>query len=349
MKKTFDVRIKEVKPLLSPDDLKSELPLTKTASETVAGAREIVEAILGKKDKRLLIILGPCSIHDEKATLEYARRLISIREEVEESLFLVMRVYFEKPRTTVGWKGLINDPNINGTNDIETGLKKARKLLLELAELGLPTATEMLDPIIPQYTAGLITWAAIGARTTESQRHREMASGLSMPVGFKNGTDGNLDIALNAMKAARSSQTFLGVNTKGQSSIYSTWGNPWGHMVLRGGHQPNYDPVSIEKTIRRLQEEKLPNAVMVDCSHANSGKKHQGQAFVWKNIIEQRLAGNDALVGLMLESNLHEGSQKCNGDVSELKYGVSITDECISWEETRQLLIHASDRLKQRI
>ncbi len=345
MKQTFDVRIKEVKPLISPENLKKEFPITTTATETVIKGREAVEAILGKKDQRILVILGPCSIHDEQGTLDYAEKLLSIREEVGKHLFLVMRVYFEKPRTTVGWKGLINDPDINGTNDIEKGIKKARKLLLTLAETGLPTATEMLDPIIPQYTAGLVTWAAIGARTTESQRHREMASGLSMPVGFKNGTDGNLDIALNAMKAARSSQTFLGVNPAGKTSVYNTWGNPWGHMVLRGGNHPNYDPVSIEKTRKRLREEKLPDAIVVDCSHANSGKKHSGQGFVWKNVIDQRLAGNDALVGMMLESNLFEGNQKCNGDLTELKYGVSITDECISWDTTRELLRYAVDKL----
>jgi 3-deoxy-7-phosphoheptulonate synthase len=280
--------------------------------------------------------------------MEYAEKLQKINQEMKDTLLIVMRVYFEKPRTTVGWKGLINDPDRNETNNIENGLIRARKLLLAITELGLPVATEMLDPIIPQYTAGLISWVAIGARTTESQTHREMASGLSMPVGFKNGTDGSLDVAINAMKASGSSQSFLGIDQAGYTSVVKTLGNPWGHVVLRGGTHPNYDPVSIENARKRLNKEDLLDAIMVDCSHANSGKKHQGQSFVWKNVIDQRLEGNDALIGMMLESNLFEGNQKNSENDANLKYGVSITDECISWETTENLLRHADEKLKNK-
>jgi len=257
-----------------------------------------------------------------------------------------MRVYFEKPRTTIGWKGLINDPFMDSSNNIETGLRKARQILLKINEMGLPVATEMLDPIIPQYISGLVSWTAIGARTTESQTHREMASGLSMPVGFKNGTDGGLDVAINAMKAAHSQQSFLGIDLKGRTSVVNTTGNPWCHIVLRGGERPNYDPVSVDKTRKRLQDEALLDGIIIDCSHDNSGKKHQGQPFVWKNVIDQRMEGNDSLVGMMLESNLFEGNQKSSGDPSKLQYGVSITDECVSWETTEQLFYHADQKLK---
>jgi 3-deoxy-7-phosphoheptulonate synthase len=259
-----------------------------------------------------------------------------------------MRVYFEKPRTNVGWKGLINDPFMDGSCNIQEGLRHARKLLLNIAEMGLPVANEILDPIIPQYIAGLITWAAIGARTTESQTHREMASGLSMPVGFKNHTNGDLDIALNAMQAARAPQTFLGIDQQGLSCIVKTTGNPYGHLVLRGGEHPNYDPVSIAEACKKLEAKKLPKAIVVDCSHGNSGKKYEGQAFVWRSVLSQRLDGNESLVGMMLESNLNEGNQKLIGDLSCLKYGVSITDECISWETTEQLLLLANERLSKK-
>jgi 3-deoxy-7-phosphoheptulonate synthase len=345
MKRTYDLRIQEFAPLISPKALKQELPMTEKATETVIAGREGIEGILGKKDKRLLVVLGPCSIHDEEAALEYAERLNALREQVEETLLLVMRVYFEKPRTTLGWKGLINDPFLDGTCDIVTGLRKARRLLLDLTEMGLPTATEMLDPITPQYLAGLVCWAAVGARTTESQTHREMASGLSMPVGFKNCTDGGLSTAINAMVAAKAPQSFLGIDQNGQTSIVKTTGNPWAHLVMRGGKRPNYDSVSIEEARGLLREKGLGDAVMVDCSHANSRKKHQGQAIVWKDVINQRMDGNDALIGLMLESFLHEGNQKNAGDLSTLKYGVSITDECISWETTEKMLLSAHEQL----
>jgi len=345
MKKTYDVHVEAFIPLVSPNRMQDEIPMTEKASETVLTAREQIGNILNKRDKRLLIVTGPCSIHDEPAALEYAERLAKLKKRVEESMLLVMRVYFEKPRTTTGWKGLINDPCMDGTCDMSAGLRRARSLLLKITEMGIPTATEMLDPIIPQYIAGLVCWTAIGARTTESQTHREMASGLSMPVGFKNCTDGDLDTALNAMLAAGSPQSFLGIDQSGQTCIVKTTGNPWTHVVLRGGKRPNYDSVSIAEALSMLRDKGLPETIMVDCSHANSRKKHQRQTVVWQDVINQRLDGNDALVGLMLESNLHEGSQKIDGDGSSLKYGVSVTDACISWETTEKLIMSAHQML----
>ena len=259
---------------------------------------------------------------------------------------MVMRVYFEKPRTTIGWKGLVSDPGMDGSCDMVEGLRLARRILLKICEMGLPAGTEMLDPITPQYLADLVSWAAIGARTTESQTHRELASGLSMPVGFKNSTDGNLASAINAVVAAKTPQSFLGVDQDGNTSVVRTGGNPFGHVVLRGGKRPNYDPISIEETRLRLIGKNLPEVVVVDCSHGNSMKKHQGQPVVWKNVIDQYISGSEALVGLMLESNLFEGNQKFTGDFSKLKYGVSITDECIAWETTEALLLSAHERLK---
>jgi 3-deoxy-7-phosphoheptulonate synthase len=258
-----------------------------------------------------------------------------------------MRVYFEKPRTTVGWKGLINDPNLDGSYDIIAGLKKARRLLDQIAAMGLPTATELLDPFIPQYIAGLVCWAAIGARTTESQTHREMASGLSMPVGFKNGTDGNLDVALNAMIAAGAPQHFLGIDHNGHASVVRTTGNPYAHLVLRGGTRPNYDSCSIREVLDKLRAKELNEAVVVDCSHANSRKRFREQGVAWKDVIQQRISGNEAIVGLMLESNLHEGNQKNTGDLKTLAYGVSITDACISWETTEDLILWAHGQLSK--
>lgn len=349
MNKTFDLRVKELIPLISPEQLKQELPMGPLSSETVVKARKGVEDILSKQDNRMLVVVGPCSIHDEAAALEYAEKLNDARKRFRDTLLIVMRVYFEKPRTTVGWKGLINDPDIDESNDIETGLRRARKLLLQITEMGLPAATEMLDPIIPQYIAGLISWVAIGARTTESQTHREMASGLSMPVGFKNGTDGSLSVAINAMKASSSPQSFLGIDPDGHTSIVKTTGNPWAHLVLRGGVHPNYDPVSIAEARKTLEKQGLHDAVVVDCSHANSGKRHEGQGFVWKNVIDQRLEGNDSLIGMMLESHLFEGNQKYTDSLADLKYGVSITDECISWETTERLLAYADEQLAKQL
>lgn len=348
MATTYDIHIKGYEPLIEPCALKKEFPLTPRATETVITGRQTIQNILDGRDKRLMAIVGPCSIHDANAAIEYAEKMIEINEKVKDTLFLVMRVYFEKPRTNVGWKGLINDPFMDGTCNIQEGIRHARKLLLDIAEMGLPVANEILEPIIPQYIAGLITWAAIGARTTESQTHREMASGLSMPVGFKNHTNGDLDIALNAMQAARAQQTFLGIDQQGRSCIVKTTGNPYGHLVLRGGDHPNYDPVSISEACKKLEAKKLPKAIVVDCSHGNSGKKCEGQAFVWKSVLSQRLDGNEFLVGMMLESNLNEGNQKLTENLSCLKYGVSITDECISWETTEQLLLLANERLSRK-
>ena len=345
MKKTFDLYVKSFTPLISPEELKKEVPLSEMSAQTVTAARKCIQDILSKKDPRLLVISGPCSIHDEKAALEYAERLNTLRREVESTLFIVMRVYFEKPRTNVGWKGMINDPFLDGSCEIVTGLRKARQLLLQITEMGIPTATEMLDPVIPQYIAGLVCWSAIGARTTESQTHREMASGLSMPVGFKNSTDGDLTIAINAMTTAESPQQFIGIDSQGRTSIVKTSGNPWTHLVLRGGNRPNYDLVSIQEALDLLAKKGLRRALMVDCSHANSNKNFQLQPLVWQDVINQRLDGNDALIGLMLESNLYEGNQKFSGEFSTLKYGVSITDECISWDSTEQLILDAHEKI----
>ena len=345
MHSTEDIRIQGYKPMMTPRLLKQELPLSQQAAATVDCGRKAVEGILSHQDKRLLVITGPCSIHDEQAALEYAERLASLRRELAGTMEIVMRVYFEKPRSTVGWKGLISDPNLDDSCDMENGLRLARRILLKINEMGIPTASEMLDPITPQYLADLISWVAIGARTTESQTHRQMASGLSMPVGFKNNTDGNLGTAVNAMVAARAEQTFLGMDQEGRTCIVRTKGNPWSHVVLRGGQRPNYDPISIEETRLKLIEKDLPEAIIVDCSHANSHKKHQGQANVLKNVVDQILGGSQALIGLMLESNLREGKQKFDGDPSKLEYGLSITDECISWQTTEQLLRKAHERL----
>jgi 3-deoxy-7-phosphoheptulonate synthase len=345
MKKTFDIHVKEFKPLLSPADMKQALPLSDAAARTVISGRKEVENILTGKDCRLLVIAGPCSIHDPEAAREYARKMMDLRRTVADKINLIMRVYFEKPRTTVGWKGLINDPFLDASFNVNAGLKTARKLLIDINDSGLPTATEILDPITPQYIAGLLTWVAVGARTTESQTHREMASGLSMPVGFKNSTDGSLVAAVNAIQAAGAPQHFLGIDPNGRSSIVSTTGNPFCHLVLRGGSSPNYDPVSVGKAQTLLRQRQLPDRIMIDCSHDNSGQTYTGQPFVFKSALEQRLEGNPGIIGLMLESNLFEGSQKCPGDGCSLRYGVSITDECISWETTRELILCAHGRL----
>jgi len=305
-----------------------------------------VMEILEQKDSRLLVVVGPCSIHDVDGALEYGARLNALRTEFSGQMEIIMRVYFEKPRTTVGWKGLINDPHLVGTYDIEAGFKKARKLLLELTATGLPTATEFLDPIIPQYTADLVTWAAVGARTTESQTHREMASGLSMPIGFKNGTDGRLQIALDAMQSARTPHSFLGIDQEGITSIVRTTGNSAGHIVLRGGRQrPNYDAESIREAERKLSQAGLPPVLMVDCSHANSAKQHSRQEEVWRSVIEQRAAGTRSLIGLMVESYLSEGNQPFPRPRSELRYGVSITDACLGWDATERMLRWGAETL----
>lgn len=345
MKQTDDVRVKGYCKLVEPAVLKREFPVSDAAAATVISGRSCVEKILKKEDNRLLVVVGPCSIHDDKAALEYAEKLNVLSRKIVDTMCVVMRVYFEKPRTTVGWKGLINDPNLDGTYDIDQGLRKARRILLQINEMGMPVGTEMLEMITPQYVADLVSWSAIGARTTESQTHRELASGLSMPVGFKNGTDGSLSGAINAMIASRAEQTFLGIDQNGQTSIVKTGGNPLGHIVLRGGRRPNYDSISIDEARLGLIEKGLPEAIMVDCSHANSRKMFQGQEMVWDNIIDQRISGNKSLIGLMLESNLFEGNQKYTKDAASLKYGISITDACISWETTERLLLSANEKL----
>src|SRR5271154_4042609 len=339
MFRTQDLHVKEIVRLLSPRELKAQSPTTDTANATVARSRERVIRILRQEEPRLLVVIGPCSIHDEKGALEYAEKLNALRKEFADRMEIVMRVYFEKPRTTIGWKGLINDPHLDGSQDIEAGLKIARKLLLEITGMGLPAATEFLDPIVPQYIADLVTWAAIGARTTESQTHREMASGLSMPVGLKNSTDGSLQIAIDAMGATRNQHSFLGINEDGITSIVRTNGNPNAHVVLRGGRAKiNYDAESIRAAEEKLTAEKLPPVLMVDCSHANSEKKFAKQEDVWHSIIQQRVEGTKPLIGAMVESHLHEGNQPIPKNAADLKYGVSITDSCIGWETTERML-----------
>ncbi|MCP4745085.1 MAG: 3-deoxy-7-phosphoheptulonate synthase [Desulfobacteraceae bacterium] len=342
---TFDINIKGFLPLITPAELKQEMPISDLSSQTVVQGRQTIQDIITFKDNRILVITGPCSIHDEKAALDYAARLKELQQTVKETLFLVMRVYFEKPRTSIGWKGLINDPHLNGSHDISSGLKKARRLLCQITELGVPTATEILDPVTPQYIAGLVSWSAIGARTTESQTHREMASGLSMPVGFKNSTDGSLKTALNAIIAARSNQSFLGIDPNGKTSIVHTKGNPYAHIVLRGGKRPNYDTVSLREALDMLAQKNLPPALIIDCSHANSRKRYNDQTIVWEDVIKQRISGNHSITGLMVESNIEEGQQKNTGDLKTMSYGVSITDACISWNTTEKLIQGAHDQL----
>jgi 3-deoxy-7-phosphoheptulonate synthase len=334
-----NLHVRQIVRLVTPKELKALLPVTEAARQTVVESRARITRILRQEDPRLLVVLGPCSIHNVDAALDYARRLARLQQEVADRMEIVMRVYFEKPRTTIGWKGLINDPHLDGSQDIESGLRMARQLLLQVSELGLAAATEFLDPIVPQYTAELISWAAIGARTTESQTHREMASGLSMPVGYKNATDGSLQTAVDAMFAARSPHSFLGIDEDGVTSIVRTSGNPDGHIILRGGRdRTNYDAQSIHEAETALHKVRLPATLMVDCSHANSGKQPERQEVVWQSVIAQRAAGNKALVGLMLESNLEEGSQPFPQPPEQLKPGVSITDPCLSWTATERIL-----------
>ena len=346
MFRTQYLHVREIVRLLAPGKLKAELPITDSVSAMVVRSRETVTRILQQQESRLLVVVGPCSIHDVDGALEYAKRLAGLRQELASRMEIVMRVYFEKPRTTIGWKGLINDPHLDNSQDIESGLKISRRLLLDIAALGLPAATEFLDPIIPQYIADLIAWAAIGARTTESQTHRELASGLSMPVGFKNATDGSLQIAVDAMCSARTPHSFLGIDQDGFTSIVRTTGNPDGHLVLRGGRlQTNYDAQSIRDAETKLQQAGLPPVLMVDCSHANSGKQPARQEDVWRSIIEQRTAGTRSLIGAMVESYLHEGTQPISKNRADLRYGVSITDACISWETTERMLRWAFEQL----
>lgn len=348
MIQTQNLHVRALEPLRPPKAICGALPLPEPTAELVVASRNAVVRILERQDPRLLVVVGPCSIHDPKGALEYANRLAKLRAELAGQMEIVMRVYFEKPRTTIGWKGLINDPRLDGSYEIEEGLRIARQLLLDITRLGLPAGTEFLDPIVPQYIADLISWSAIGARTTESQTHRELASGLSMPVGFKNTTDGSLQVAIDALGAARHPHNFLGVDEFGFTSIVRTTGNPGGHIVLRGGRgTTNYDAASIRDAEQQLAKAGLPPVLMVDCSHANSGKVPARQEDVWRSVIEQRVAGTRSLIGMMVESNLHEGSQPFPKPANELRYGVSITDACISWETTERLLRWGAERLAQ--
>ena len=344
---TSDLNVVETRPLMSPALLHRDLPLDKAASEIVSITRKKIQSILNGIDQRILVIVGPCSVHDVDAAIEYANRLAPLRDKYKQKLEIVMRVYFEKPRTTVGWKGLINDPHLDDSYDINTGLRKARGLLLDLAKKGMPAATELLDPVVPQYIADLISWTAIGARTTESQTHREMASGLSMPVGYKNGTDGTATIAINAMQAASKPHHFLGINNDGHASIVSTTGNPDGHLVLRGGKNgTNYHLEAINLIVEELAQSKMPGRVMVDCSHGNSNKDFRRQSEVLRDVASQLKAGSKSVMGVMIESHLVEGNQKLNPDLSKLTYGQSVTDACINFSTTEVLLEELAESVK---
>ncbi|MBG6248696.1 MULTISPECIES: 3-deoxy-7-phosphoheptulonate synthase [Symbiopectobacterium] len=333
-----NINIADEQVLITPDELKAKFPLNVQEEQAIATARCTISDIIHGRDNRLLVVCGPCSIHDTDAALEYARRLHTLSAELSDRLYIVMRVYFEKPRTTVGWKGLINDPYMDGSFDVEAGLYIARELLLNLVNMGLPLATEALDPNSPQYLGDLFSWSAIGARTTESQTHREMASGLSMPVGFKNGTDGSLGTAINAMKAAAMPHRFVGINQTGQVCLLQTQGNSDGHVILRGGKQPNYSAQDVAECEKQMQAAGLTPSLMIDCSHGNSNKDYRRQPQVVSSIVEQIKAGNRSIIGMMLESHIHEGNQSSEQPRSAMQYGVSVTDACINWERTDALL-----------
>lgn len=343
----YNINVLSETQLPPPAAIKAQLPSTRRGEHTVLRSRLTIQNIIDGRDPRLLLVVGPCSIHDVAAAMDYARRLRGLADSTEDALFVVMRVYFEKPRTTVGWKGLINDPDMDDSCRMEKGIRMARQLLLDLAELGMPAATEALDPVMPQYLGDLISWTAIGARTTESQTHREMASGLSTPVGFKNGTDGGLQVAINALKSARQPHHFLGINQDGRPAVVHTRGNPYGHIVLRGGGgRPNYDSVCVALTEKALKEAGLPARIVIDCSHGNSNKDPGLQPLVARDAIEQVVQGNQSIIGLMLESNLGWGNQDIPADLSQLRYGVSITDACIDWATTEQVLREAAATLR---
>jgi len=345
--KLYNTNVAAERVLISPADLKRHLSISELGEKTVWEGRKTIRDILSRKDPRLLVVTGPCSIHDVEAAKDYARRLIRLKQELDETLFIVMRIYFEKPRTTVGWKGLINDPRMDDSFYIEEGLHKARELLLWLAEHGMPVATEALDPISPQYLADLFSWAAIGARTAESQTHREMASGLSMPVGFKNGTDGGLTVAINALRSVSRPHSFLGINQSGQVTVIQTRGNVCGHVILRGGNgQPNYDSVHVALCEEALHKAGLQENIMIDCSHGNSNKQPGLQPLVMDNVASQVVEGNRSIVGVMLESNIHAGNQPIPRELDQLQYGVSVTDGCIDWEATESVLRRMAGKLK---
>jgi 3-deoxy-7-phosphoheptulonate synthase len=342
-----NVNVESVEVLTTPEQLRAELPLSEAAFKTVVEGRRQIQAILDGQDRRLIAVVGPCSIHDPAAAMDYARRLKALADEVKDQILVVMRVYFEKPRTTVGWKGLINDPDMDDSFHIAKGLRLGRKILLQINELGLPAGTEALDPVSPQYVGDLIAWSAIGARTTESQTHREMSSALSMPVGFKNGTDGGVEVALNALEAAGAAHHFLGVNLHGQGAVIRTRGNKYGHVILRGGNKgPNFDSVHVALVDAELAKRGLRRAIVVDCSHANSSKDFKLQPLVMDNVVEQAAEGNRSIVGVMVESNLVEGKQSIPKDLTKLRPGVSVTDACVGWETTEQMLRKAAARLK---
>ena len=347
MRKIQDIHVQSILPLIAPVDLKAQLPVDESIVATVVEARETIRKIIRGSDRRLLGIVGPCSIHDPASALDFADRLRKLKDQVANEMYLVMRVYFEKPRTTIGWKGLINDPHMDDSCDITEGLRIARTLLIEINRMGLAAGTETLDPITPQYIADLISWSAIGARTTESQTHREMASGLSMPVGFKNSTEGNLQVAMNAIQSARRPHSFLGITQEGLTGIVRTSGNPDTHIVLRGGKKPNYDAASIAECEHMLSASGLEPRVMVDCSHAQTGKDYSKQPEVFATLVEQVRGGSKAILGAMLESNLEAGNQPLT-DRASLKYGVSITDPCIDWPTTERCLIDAASMLARR-
>lgn len=337
--KLLNVNVKEISALPSPEEIKHEVPISNKAKELVISSRNDISNLIHSPNGLPLLIVGPCSIHDTKAALEFAKRLVKLRNDLADKCYIIMRVYFEKPRTTLGWKGLINDPDMDKTFDVEKGIKLARTVLNSILELGLPTATEMLDPIVPQYIADLVCWASLGARTTESQPHREMASGLSMPVGFKNATNGDPVGAINGMKVATNPHSFFGTNSEGKISIVNTSGNENVHLILRGGSDsPNFTPITINECVAKLKKQNLSSKVLVDCSHGNSKKKHVNQPLVFNNVMFQRESHPDHILGVMLESNLHEGNQSIPDNLSELSYGVSVTDECMSWETTETLI-----------
>lgn len=344
-----NIHIKSEKVLITPEQLKKELPISDNALNAIKQSRQDIANIIHHKDHRLLVICGPCSIHDLESAREYALKLKKLQEELNDSLYIVMRVYFEKPRTTVGWKGLINDPHLDGSFNIEAGLRQARQLLIEFAEMELPMGTEALDPISPQYLGELFSWSAIGARTTESQTHREMASGLSMPVGFKNSTNGSLENAIDALKAATSSHRFMGINPQGQVAVIKTEGNPDGHIIMRGGKSSNYDSVHTALGEEKLTAAGLINSLMVDCSHGNSNKDPSRQPLVASDVMNQILEENKSIIGIMLESHLEEGNQPSSLPREEMKYGVSITDACINWETTEELLRKLAEKLEGKL
>lgn len=344
---TSNVNITAERVIPTPRELKQYLPITPTIEHNVLQSREALRAILRGEDSRLMVVIGPCSIHNSDLAIDYANRLAKLSASVNDTLFLVMRTYFEKPRTSTGWKGFINDPYMNDSFQIEQGLHAARQLLLRLGAMGMPLGTEALDPVVPQYLDDLLSWTAIGARTTESQTHREMASGLSTPVGFKNGTDGNIDVAINALKSVSARHHFLGINQDGQCAVMQTRGNPFAHVVLRGGGgQPNYDSVHVTQCEKRLEKAGIPPRLMIDCSHGNSMKDHTLQPVVMQDCVHQILEGNRSIVGLMLESHIHDGNQSIPEDISKLAYGVSVTDACIGWDITEKVILDAAEKLR---